>query len=234
MATQRARVRYRIVWLALILVAALPFIPFLLSAARPAAGGVPVDAPNSPVIALPTAWWTSGLLVASAWALWSCVAFGRVAWAVMALRRARRSCRRFPADVEAGLASWATVRTQGRRARLMVSDEVASAAVLGYWRPVIAVAPSVVGHLAADDLDRIVIHEWAHVRRRDDLAQALQAALQIAAGWHPAVWWLDRQLRLEREIACDETVVDVTGSAKTYEIGRASCRERVSITAREE
>ncbi len=224
MATHRARVRYRVVWLALILVAALPLVPFVLSIARPATDAAIGDEPGTSVVALPTAWWTSGLLVTIAWAMWTCVALGRVAWSAIALGRMRRNCRSFPADVEAGLASWTSVRALGRHARLMLSDDVGSAAVLGYFRPVIAVAPPVVANLANGDLDRIVIHEWAHVRRRDDLAQALQAALQIAAGWHPAVWWLDQRLHLEREMACDETVVDVTGSAKTY----AACLTRLA------
>jgi beta-lactamase regulating signal transducer with metallopeptidase domain len=224
MATHRARVRYQVVSLALMLVAALPLIPLMLSSAGPAAETTIIDAPGAGVVALPTAWWTSGQLVTAAWAIWACVALGRVGWATIALRGLRRNCRRFPADVEAALASWTSVRAGGRHSRLMLSDEVASAAVLGYFRPVIAVAPAVVANLSNDDLDRIVIHEWAHVRRRDDLAQALQAALQIAAGWHPAVWWLDRRLRLEREMACDETVVDMTGSAKTY----AACLTRLA------
>jgi hypothetical protein len=44
----------------------------------------------------------------------------------------------------------------------------------------------------------------------------LQSCIRIVAGWHPAVWWLDRQLRIEREIACDEMAVAVTGSARGY------------------
>ena len=80
----------------------------------------------------------------------------------------------------------------------------------------IAVAPSLVRTLDADELDRVLIHEWAHVQRRDDLVNILQIVVRIIAGWHPALWWIDRRLRIEREIACDEITVAVTGSAKSY------------------
>src|SRR5262245_11634190 len=99
MAAHRARVRYRVVWLALILVAALPLIPFVLSIPRPVADAAIVDAPGTAVVALPTAWWTSGLFVTTAWTMWMCVALGRVAWAAIVLRRVRRSCRSFPDGV---------------------------------------------------------------------------------------------------------------------------------------
>jgi hypothetical protein len=82
--------------------------------------------------------------------------------------------------------------------------------------PVIAVAPHLLDHLGEADLDRVVIHEWAHVQRRDDVAQAVQLLVRMIAGWHPAIWWLERQLHLEREVACDDIVVSVTGSAKEY------------------
>jgi hypothetical protein len=82
--------------------------------------------------------------------------------------------------------------------------------------PLIAVAPPLLDHLGEADIDRVVIHEWAHVQRRDDVAQAVQLLVRMIAGWHPAIWWLERQLHLEREVACDDIVVGVTGSAKEY------------------
>jgi hypothetical protein len=54
------------------------------------------------------------------------------------------------------------------------------------------------------------------VQRRDDVAQRVVLAVRAVAGWHPAMWWLERQLDLEREVACDEMAIAVTGSAKAY------------------
>ena len=113
-----------------------------------------------------------------------------------------------------GPAHWRRVRSAGRRATLVLSDSVTTAAVLGWGAPMIAVAPSLVRTLDADELDRVLIHEWAHVQRRDDLVNILQIVVRIIAGWHPALWWIDRRLRIEREIACDEMTVAITGSPK--------------------
>jgi BlaR1 peptidase M56 len=82
--------------------------------------------------------------------------------------------------------------------------------------PIIAVSPSVLDHLTAEEIDRLIIHEWAHVQRRDDAAQFVQAICRMAAGWHPAVSWLNRRLHDERESACDEMVVALMGSPKAY------------------
>jgi hypothetical protein len=81
---------------------------------------------------------------------------------------------------------------------------------------VIAEAPALVTTLDDGELDRVLVHEWAHVRRRDDVVNVLQIAVRIVAGWHPAVWWIDRRLQAEREVACDETTVAITGAPKSY------------------
>jgi hypothetical protein len=108
------------------------------------------------------------------------------------------------------------LQTTGRRTRLALSDDVRTAGVLGGRVPIIAVAPALLECLDLPDIDRVVAHEWAHVQRRDDIAQICVRAVRAVAGWHPAVWWLERQLHVEREVACDEMAVAATGCAKTY------------------
>jgi hypothetical protein len=70
--------------------------------------------------------------------------------------------------------------------------------------------------LETDELDRVLIHEWAHVQRRDDLTNIVQVVVRATVGWHPALRWIDRRLQVEREIACDETTTAMTGSPKAY------------------
>jgi hypothetical protein len=81
---------------------------------------------------------------------------------------------------------------------------------------VIALASALLDELGAADLDRVLAHEWAQVQRRDDIAQVAQGAIRAVVGWHPAVWWLGRQIAFEREAACDQMAVAITGSAKGY------------------
>lgn len=218
----RASVRYVVCWAALLCVLALPLVPALIPIELPLAG-VPiasggVDAP------LPQGWVTPAGLVLAAWACWVAVAGARIGRAMLMLRRARRESRPMPAAVEESLVHWRAVRGAGRPARLVVSDHVKAAAMLGWGPPVIAVSPALVRQLDAGELDRVVIHEWAHVQRRDDLTHGAQLVASAIAGWHPAVWWIDRRLHIEREVACDELAVGVTGSAKSY----AACLVKVA------
>lgn len=210
----RAWARYLVAWAAMLCVFLLLLIP-AGSSATSLAPLVPV-AEARVRLAMPSGWWTSGALVVGLWALWSVLHAARAARALVVLRRARRRCRPVPTGLERQLRTWLQVRNAGRATRLVLSDDVRAAAVLGCGPPLVAVAPSLLRHLRAGDLDRLVIHEWAHVQRRDDLADMLLLAIRVTAGWHPAVWWLDRRLRLERETACDETVVAITGGRKAY------------------
>jgi beta-lactamase regulating signal transducer with metallopeptidase domain len=218
----RAVVRYGLCWAALVAVlllgaAALWPDARVGTAARQDAGPT-ADA----VLALPHAWRTSTPLLISVAVLWMGLFGVRLVNAVRTVRAARAGCAPFPPEAEGALAHWNALKYTGRRTHLSVCDAVGAASVLGCGSPVIAVAPALIEHLRAPDLDRVIVHEWAHVQRRDDLLTFVQLGVRMLAGWHPAVWWLDRQLLVEREIACDEVVVAVTGSPKSYARSLAS------------
>ena len=210
----RARIRYYVLWVVLLTILLLPLVPFL-SAALAADHGV-TAVRGEPILEIPAGWWTSARIAISLWVLWTAVFTWRLTTAAMALRRVRRACRPLPPDVEARLSCWLAGRARGRRTRLVVSGEVSSAAVLTGAAPVIALAPRLLEHLSDEELERVVIHEWAHVQRRDDVAHLAQLAICAVVGWHPAIWWCDRQLHLEREMACDQFTATLTGSTKAY------------------
>jgi len=212
----RASDRYLTVWVALLSVLALPVVPFVMDLfASPSISGA-ASPTTGPVWSLPSAWWTSNGMVIGLWVMWASVSAARYATAAIAVRRLKRVSTAVRSDLLSRLCCWAAVAVRGRVARLRVSTGVQSAAVLGFGSPIIAVSPSLFDELSGEELDRIVIHEWAHVQRRDDVAHVAQACIHLVAGWHPAVWWLGRLLRAERELACDELAVAVTGSAKGY------------------
>ena len=210
----RANVRYVVCWAALLAVVALPALPSIQF------GNAAVDvlrrSQADTVVSLPDTWWTSTLVLLAAWLGWVGVHAARFIVAIAAIRRARARSLPFPASARVTLAHWIRVGNTGRRAMLVMSESVGAAAVLGWGTPMIAVAPSLVETLDPDELDRILIHEWAHVQRRDDLVNIAQIIVRMIAGWHPAVWWIDRRVHVEREIACDETTVAITGSPRTY------------------
>ena len=217
-----ANVRYIVGWAALLLIVALPALPTVLPTTVAADALLPTQA--DAVVSLPDAWWTSTLVILAAWMVWGSIQLVRFVSAIAAIRRARTRSRAIPSHLASVLPHWRRVRFQGRRATLVLSNSVTSAAVLGWGAPMIAVAPSLVRTLDADDLDRVLIHEWAHVQRHDDIVKILQIVIHVLAGWHPALWWIDRRLHVEREIACDEMTVSITGSPKSY----AECLMKLS------
>ena len=210
----RARDRFVLCGAALLTVLALPILPLLASALSPA--DHQIQATAAPMLALPGAWWTSSTVLIAALVPWITVQGVRLVSALVAVRRIRRECAPFPGALEARLPRWSAVQGTGRRTRLALTGGVRSAAVLGCGSPLVAVSPALVGRLTSAELDRVILHEWAHVQRRDDIVALAQLAVRVVAGWHPAIWWLGRRMEIEREAACDETVVELTGSRKGY------------------
>ena len=236
-----ATTRHHILWAALAVVLLLPLLPVVAGVPRiertaaPAVTAVVSSASATmadpvlpvPAIVLPSlpAWSTLVFLIVCCG--YTTVSGLRIVAALRSLGRIKAVARPFPASREAELKAWLAVRARGRATRLVISDDVRAAAVLGLGSPMIAVAPGALAALSADELDHIVVHEWAHVQRRDDIAQLAQRIVGALAGLHPAVWWIDRQLRLERETACDDWAVNEKGSPK----GLALCLTKLASLA---
>jgi beta-lactamase regulating signal transducer with metallopeptidase domain len=212
----RAHVRYWSLWLVLGVILLLPLIPSAGAEAVRASDVALMATPQEGVVTIPATWWTSTRMLILPWACWVAVFLWRIGRAATSLRRAKRACRPVSAELEGRLPRWNAIRVTGRRTRLMRCEHVTSAAVLLGRAPIIAVAPRLLEQLTDEELDRVVIHEWAHVQRRDDLALLVQLIAGAGVGWHPAVWWCSRQLHVEREMACDEMAIALTGSAKAY------------------
>jgi hypothetical protein len=132
------------------------------------------------------------------------------------VRQLKESCRRMLAPRESDLPMWSAVRAQGRAVSVRASNRVRTAAVLGLTRPIIAVPRDASAGLTPDEIDQIVLHEYAHVQRYDDWTKLLQVLIGAFFGWHPAVRLMMREIDFEREAACDDYVVDVTGAPRAY------------------
>jgi beta-lactamase regulating signal transducer with metallopeptidase domain/outer membrane protein assembly factor BamB len=91
--------------------------------------------------------------------------------------------------------------------------------VVGYFRPVILLPVSLVTSIPASQLEAILAHELAHVQRHDFVVNLLQTLVETLFFYHPAVWWLSRQIRMEREHCCDDLVVKLLDNRVEY--GRA-------------
>lgn len=158
-------------------------------------------------------------VLAGIWAAAAIVNLLRLLRSLHAISALRDRCRPFPPHVEAQLPLWLEAKAQGRSTQLMVCDEVAGATVLGFRHPCIAIPSALADALTTGELDLAVLHEHAHVQRRDDWARLAQMLLLSVLWIHPAALFVSRALNREREMACDEWVVARTGSPKAY----ASC-----------
>ncbi len=89
-------------------------------------------------------------------------------------------------------------------------------AVAGWIRPIVLLPMSAVTGLTEVQLEAVVAHELAHIRRYDALVNLFQVGVETLLFYHPAVWWLGRRVRVEREHCCDDEAVALCGSPVTY------------------
>lgn len=112
-----------------------------------------------------------------------------------------------------------------RPVRLLKSALVEVPTVIGWLRPVILLPASSLTGLTPGQLEAILAHELAHVRRWDYAVNAFQCAVETVMFYHPAVWWISRCVREERENCCDDLVVKVCGDRLAYARALATLEE---------
>jgi hypothetical protein len=103
-----------------------------------------------------------------------------------------------------------------RPVRLYLSTIAEVPIVIGWLRPYILLPVSAVTGLGESQLGAILAHELAHIRRHDYLANLLQNAVETLLFYHPAVWWVSRWIRQEREHCCDDLAVEICGDVMVY------------------
>lgn len=98
---------------------------------------------------------------------------------------------------------------------IAISNEIISPCIAGVLRPVILLPACITG-LSAEEITAILSHELAHIRRFDWLVNIFQMIIESLLFFNPAVWWVSRQIRLEREAACDQYAVKACASSHDY------------------
>lgn len=139
------------------------------------------------------------------------------------IRNLRRRCTTANEALHTRFHAWMRYTGTRRPIQLLISDDIRGPLALGLWRPAIALPSLLVAQLSEAELDQIILHEMAHLRRRDDWTRFLQRVVQAVFCFNPTLIWLGRKLDLEREIACDDWVIHVTGEPRGY----ATCLARV-------
>src|SRR3954464_5438566 len=103
-----------------------------------------------------------------------------------------------------------------RAITLLESTLVDVPTVIGFLKPVVLLPASALGGLTPQQLEAILAHELAHIRRHDYLVNLLQTLVETVLFYHPAVWWLSHRIRVERENCCDDLAVSLCGDPVAY------------------
>jgi beta-lactamase regulating signal transducer with metallopeptidase domain len=104
----------------------------------------------------------------------------------------------------------------GQVVQLLESVVVEVPSVIGIVRPAILLPATTLSGLTPAQIEMILAHELAHIRRQDFLANLLQAVVETLLFYHPAVWWISRRVRIERENCCDDLAIAVCGNRLQY------------------
>ncbi len=207
--------RFAVCFSALTTMAALP----LLGAAAWAGGASTSTATlTRPEIMLPGSW---ALWLFVAWAGIAAFGLARVGVGLWRLRAIRRSCiavdtASLDSELRQTLARASRNRSQFRPAALCVSDRVSVPTVIGFVNPAVVIPRWLLQELSPSELQQILLHELAHLQRWDDWTNLAQKILKALLFFHPAAWWIEKQLSLEREMACDDAVVAETANPRAY------------------
>jgi beta-lactamase regulating signal transducer with metallopeptidase domain len=159
-------------------------------------------------ITMPASW---ALYIFPAWLLVAALGLLRVGVGFWHLHRLRKSC--VPVEVAAldpllqnTLAEFDSSRT----VTLCVSDDLRVPTAIGFTKPLVVIPAWTMRELSTLELNAILLHELAHLRRRDDWTNLIQKIVGALLFFHPAVWWIEKKLALEREMACDDLVLAET------------------------
>jgi beta-lactamase regulating signal transducer with metallopeptidase domain len=113
-----------------------------------------------------------------------------------------------------------------RPARLLESGLAKVPMTIGYLKPVILLPLGALAGLAPAQVEAILAHELAHIRRHDYLVNLVQSLLEILLFYHPAVWWLSARVREEREHCCDDLAVALCSDSVTFARALVRLEER--------
>ena len=245
----QSQTRYALCCTALGLSVAVPvltFASFILSPNRgamvtPVSAVAPVSGVVSPTTtasllsggaALVLPWvvltWVIGVLARGLW----------ITGAWLAIHRLVRSATR-PIDIV-----WVRALEQlqrdlrvDRQVGVRLSEFVDVPCVIGWLRPIILLPPAACLGLSFQQMEAVLAHELAHIRRHDFLINSLQRIAEALLFYHPGAWWLSRQIRIEREHCCDDAAVSVcpdvvayTRALTTLEMSRHAPKPLLAVT----
>ncbi len=163
----------------------------------------------------PSIRWTAWL--ALTWLAGTALMLGRAGVKVAGAERLRRSCQRFnDVRITTMLAEARRAVGLARQIRVGVTDKLTSPAVVGLFVPMLILPLSLMTTLTPEQIRFVLLHELAHIRRGDYLANLFQFFAESLLFFNPAVWWISHQIRREREACCDALAIELSGAPTDY------------------
>jgi beta-lactamase regulating signal transducer with metallopeptidase domain len=209
---QNSGARFAIWFLALLAIVALPFFAGCGFGTANSPMMAPVNLPREIIL---SSSWANCLL--AAWAVGSALSLVRLSVGLWRVRSYRSHCSEVDlASLDPAIAAILREFASSRRVELCVSSDVASPAAIGFFRPAIVFPAWLLPQLSAGEIEVILLHENAHLRRWDHWTNLAQKFLKAVFFFHPAVWWIENRLTLEREMACDDMVLAQSTSPRIY------------------
>ena len=154
--------------------------------------------------------------MAIVWVVFSFVMLARLAAGYCVLRSLKSTATPAMPDWQLHFSRLCATHGKRRQPQLLVSSYVNGPMSLGFFRPVIVIPRTLLETLSHSELEQIVLHELAHLYRRDDWSNLAQKLIEAVLPIQPAVYWLGFQMSLEREMACDDWVIAATGTPRLY------------------
>jgi beta-lactamase regulating signal transducer with metallopeptidase domain len=151
------------------------------------------------------------------WALIASAGLAKIGFGFCQLRRLRRSCKVMDsASLDPLLRDTLAEFGSSRPVTICTSERVRTPAAIGFFKPAIIFPPWTLQELSPLELNAVLLHELAHLRRWDDWTNLAQEIMRALFFFHPAFWWIGRGLALEREMACDDFVLASNSNPRAY------------------
>jgi beta-lactamase regulating signal transducer with metallopeptidase domain len=180
-------------------------------------GNLPTFGQSTVTEPLPEALWGNlESWILPLWAAGVSVFALRLAWAGGHASSLRRKGVKADSSMESMIAGLAERLGVRQKLRVLMSPVAEVPAVVGWLRPVILLPAAVVVGLTPEQLESLLAHELAHIRRHDYFVNIVQMLVETFLFYHPVVWWVSSSIRYERELCCDDLAVRSCGDAVSY------------------